>query len=69
MNHTLDCKKQILTHLIKDFRLEGELPDIGLLKSCLDQMNPNELAQSIYYLECFSSGKSNRKIQKNMQEV
>lgn len=54
MNSQLECKKQILDHLIRDFRLDGDLPDIQLLKSCIQQLHPAELAQSIYFLECAS---------------
>lgn len=49
MNHNqIECKKQILNYLMRDFRLEGELPDLNLLQSCLAQMNPGEFAQSLH---------------------
>ncbi len=67
MNYELDCKKQILTQLVRDFRLEGELPDIDLLKNCLEQMNPGEFAQSIYFLEYCSDKKNNQKEQKKYE--
>ncbi|MBF0493408.1 MAG: hypothetical protein HQM15_11600 [Deltaproteobacteria bacterium] len=67
MRHELDCKKQILAQVVKDFRLEGELPDIGLLKNCLEQMNPGELAQSIYFLEYSSAETHSQKTQRKYE--